>query len=148
MRTSSTVRSGAMSQLAEQLRTAEGRKAALKEAKRRIQERKGRAIGQEVPVRSSRWIRSWRSLGVGVAGGGASGSGSRAASALASVSAGPGSRANDGPTGRGLMPAAWGEQVSALSAAAAASGGLTKPGLLCRSPSHGSTLTVSRPPGG
>src|SRR5437763_11994183 len=36
-------------ELPEQLRTAEGRKAALAEAKRRIEERKGRAIGPEEP---------------------------------------------------------------------------------------------------
>ncbi len=36
-------------ELPEQLRTAEGRKAALAEAKRRIEERKGRAVGSEEP---------------------------------------------------------------------------------------------------
>jgi transposase len=36
-------------ELPEQLRTAEGRKAALADAKRRIEERKGRAIGQQEP---------------------------------------------------------------------------------------------------
>src|SRR5437660_6045655 len=39
-------------ELPEQLRTAEGRKAALAEAKRRIEERKGRAISEDGPVRS------------------------------------------------------------------------------------------------
>ena len=36
-------------ELPEQLRTAEGRKAALQDAKRRIEERKGRAIGPQEP---------------------------------------------------------------------------------------------------
>ena len=36
-------------ELPEQLRTAEGRKAALADAKRRIEERKGRAVGPQEP---------------------------------------------------------------------------------------------------
>ena len=67
-------------ELPEQLRTPEGRRAALEEAKRRIEERKGRAISADGAARRWRWIRSWCSVAVGVVVGGASGLGSRGAS--------------------------------------------------------------------
>ncbi len=69
-------------ELPEQLRTPEGRRAALAEAKRRIEERKGRAISEERAGRGGGGgsrvggARSW----ISVVGGGASGLGSRAAS--------------------------------------------------------------------
>jgi hypothetical protein len=44
---------------------------------------------------------------------------------------------------RGLMPATWREHVSALPAAAAASGASRKPGLLSRSPSHSSNAHLT-----
>ena len=67
-------------ELPEQLRTAEGRRAALAEAKRRIEERKGRAVGEEETSAEVEVDPSWCSVGVGVAAGGVSGLGSRAAS--------------------------------------------------------------------
>ena len=75
-------------ELPEQLRTAEGRRAALADAKRRIEERKGRAVGADRrPSRRWRWIPSWCSVGVAGAAGGASGRGSRAASSSRAASA-------------------------------------------------------------
>jgi hypothetical protein len=65
-------------ELPEQLRTAEGRKAALEEAKRRIAERKGRAISDQKTVAE---------VGAGVGAVGVSGSGSRAASWMSNGSA-------------------------------------------------------------
>ena len=68
-------------ELPEQLRTAEGRKQALADAKRRIEERKGRTVGAAGARRRMwRWIPSWCSVGVAGGAGGVSGLGSRAAS--------------------------------------------------------------------
>ena len=90
-------------ELPEQLRTAEGRKAALADAKRRIAKRKDRAVGEEETAAEA-WIQRWCSVVAGVAVAGASGFGSRAASWR---SAGSAKRDRFGATGRTACSRRW-----------------------------------------